>query len=289
MTIAYTLLLRQLSTEILLVGRDKTKAEGEAMDMTHAQAFLPAPMDIIAGDLEDVAGSDVVVIAASVPVPDDIKDRNDLARQNADLMREILPKIAKAAPDAIILLVTNPVDALTWQAIELTGFPANRVIGTGTLIDSIRFRELLSEMLEIHPQDLRAYILGERGENQFPAMSVAQSGGERIDDTPERRALSEKAKGLGIEVFHKKGNTCYAIGLATAYVIESILKDEKRTMPLSVKLDGYLGIDDVCLSLPVVVGKKGVERIIHPELSEEESKAFQEAANVVREVITKIS
>src|SRR5690606_5701346 len=138
-------------------------------------------------------------------------DRNSLAKGNASLMREILPRVAEVAPACKLVIVSNPVDPLTWLALELTGFPRERVMGTGTLVDSIRFRELLSEMLQIHPDDLRAYILGEHGEHQFPAMSVAQAGGERIDDTPERRALCERAKGFGIEVFRKKGNTCYAI------------------------------------------------------------------------------
>jgi L-lactate dehydrogenase len=120
-------------------------------------------------------------------------------------------------------------------------------------------------------------------------MSVAQSGGERIEDTPERRALCERAKNFGIEVFRKKGNTCYAIGQSAAYIIESILLDEKRTVPLSVLVDGYLGVTDVCLSLPVVVGRKGVERFLHPGLNEMEAAQFREAAKAVREVIDGLS
>jgi L-lactate dehydrogenase len=208
-----------------------------------------------------------------------------LARGNAELMKDLLPRVAEVAPLAKLVMVTNPVDVLTWQALELTGFPPERVMGTGTLVDSIRFRELLSEMLQIHPDDLRAYILGEHGEHQFPAMSVAQAGGERIDDTPERRALCERAKYLGIEVFRKKGNTCYAIGQAAAYIIEAILLDEKRTVPLSVKIDGYLGVSGVCLSVPVVVGKRGVERYLHPALNQVETDQFRAAAEAVRAVI----
>jgi L-lactate dehydrogenase len=218
-------------------------------------------------------------------MPAGLDSRNALAQGNADLMKELLPRIAKVAPDCKLVMVTNPVDVLTWQALQLTGFPRERVMGTGTLVDSIRFRELLSEMLAIHPDDLRTYILGEHGEHQFPAMSVAQSGGERIDDTPERRALCERAKNFGIEVFRKKGNTCYAIGQSAAYIIEAILLDEKRTVPLSVLVDGYLGVNDVCLSLPVVVGKKGVERFLHPDLNPAEAEQFREAARAVREVI----
>ena len=152
-------------------------------------------------------------------------------------------------------------------------------------MDSIRFRELLSHLIRIHPDDLRAYILGEHGEHQFPAMSVASAGGELIEDTPERRALCEQAKNLGIEVFRKKGNTCYAIGLAAAYIIESILLDERRTIPLSVKIDGFAGVSGVCLSVPVVVGATGVERYLHPALNPLETSQFRKAAMAVRAVI----
>ena len=285
MVLAYTLMLRGVAREIVLVGSDRVKAEGEALDLTHAQAFQQIPVTVRAGELEDAAGSEVVAVCASVAMPPGLLSRNPLAQGNADLMKKLLPRVAEVAPMTKLVMVTNPVDVRTWQALELTGFPRERVMGTGTLVDSIRFRELLSEMLHIHPDDLRAYILGEHGEHQFPAMSVAQAGGERIDDTPERRALCERAKHFGIEVFKKKGNTCYAIGQAAAYIIEAILLDEKRTVPLSVKIDGYLGVSGVCLSVPVVVGRRGVERYLHPDLNAEETAQFRSAAEAVRGVI----
>ena len=285
MVLAYTLMLKRIAREIVLVGRNREKAEGEAADLMHAQAFLQMPVEVRAGRLEDAAGSEVIVICASEPMPADMRDRNVLAQGNARLMREILPTIAQAAPEAKLLFVTNPVDAITWLALELTSFPKERVMGTGTLVDSIRFRELLSQEIDIHPDDLRAYILGEHGEHQFVAMSVAQAGGERIDDSPGRRALCEKAKYLGIEVFRKKGNTCYAIGQAAAYIVEAIIMDERRTIPLSVRIEGYLGVRDVCLSIPVVIGAGGIERYLQPDLSEDEARQFREAAAAVRKVI----
>jgi L-lactate dehydrogenase len=288
MVLAYTLMLRGAAREIVLVGANRTKAEGEAMDLMHAQAFLQVPVSVRAGDLADCAGSEVVAMCASVPTPDEITDRNILAEGNAALMKEILPKIAAIAPETKLVMVSNPVDVLTWLALQLTGFPPERVMGTGTLLDSIRFREMLSEMTGIHPDDLRAYILGEHGEHQFPAMSVAQAGGERIEDTPERRALCDKAANAGIEVFRKKRNTCYAIGQAAAYIIESILFDEKRTVPMSVKIDGFLGVEGVCLSLPVVVGKRGIERVLHPDLNALEAEQFRVAARAVKKVIGEI-
>ncbi|MGE9269306.1 MAG: malate dehydrogenase, partial [Verrucomicrobiales bacterium] len=240
MALAYTLMLHRTATEIVLIGRNRTKAEGEALDLSHAQSFLQAPVLVRAGDLADAEGSEVVVVCASIPVPEGITDRNIMAQGNADLMRKLLPPLADIAPDCKLIMVTNPVDPLTRLAIDLTGFPPQRVFGTGTIVDSIRFRELLSKELRIHQDDLRAYILGEHGDRQFAAMSIAQSGGERIMDTPERRQLCERAAGFGIEVFKKKGNTCYAIGVATAHIVEAILQDERRTIPLSALINGFL-------------------------------------------------
>jgi L-lactate dehydrogenase len=208
-----------------------------------------------------------------------------MALSNAELLKELLPPLASIAPDCKLIIVTNPVDPMTWLARELTGFPKERVFGTGTLIDSIRLRALLSNDLSIHPDDLRAYILGEHGDKQFAAMSIAQAGGERIESTPERRAICERVKRCGVDIFKKKGNTSYAIAQATSCIIESILFNEYRTMPLSVFLKGYLGLSDLCLSIPVVVGRAGIERYIRPELSESEIALFHEAADTVRSII----
>ena len=285
MSLAYTLMLKGIAREIVLVGADRTKAEGEALDMMHAQAFLQVPVLVRAGEIADAAGSTVIAICASVPSPPNMSDRNVMAQANAKLLRKLLPQVVQTAPAAKLLLVTNPVDVMTWLTLEITGFPRSQVFGTGTLVDSMRFRELLSKQLSIHPDDLRAYILGEHGEHQFPAMSVASAGGEGIEDTPERRALCDQAKQLGIEVFRKKGNTCYAIGMAAAYIMESILLNEKRTIPLSVRINGFLNVKDVCLSVPVVVGANGVERYLEPNLNPLETTQFQSAAQAVRRVI----
>ena len=142
MVLAYTLVLRGVAREIVLVGSDRLKAEGEALDLTHAQAFQQIPVKVRAGEIDDAAGSEVVAVCASVAMPPGLLSRNALAQGNADLMKKLLPRVAAVAPMAKLVMVTNPVDVLTWQALELTGFPRERVMGTGTLVDSIRFREL---------------------------------------------------------------------------------------------------------------------------------------------------
>ena len=285
MALAYTLAMRGTVSELLLVGRNADRARGEAIDLQHAHAFLDTPLHVRAGRVDEVTGSEVVVISASVPMAPGLADRNALAAGNAELMREIVPAVAAAAPEAILVMVSNPVDVLTWQALRLSGFPARRVLGMGTLIDSARFREALSQEVSIHPADLRSYVLGEHGENQFPVMSLAQAGGEPIADTPARRALFDETVGSGVEVFRLKGHTCYAVAMAAATTIEAILRNEKRTLPLSIEMDGLYEVQGVCLSVPVVVGRRGVERILHPPLNEAEQEAFRACAHAVRAVI----
>jgi L-lactate dehydrogenase len=233
--------------------------------------------------VEDVEGSEIIVVCASAPHPQPFNDRRSLTLAHAELMRSLLPEIAKAAPQAKLIMVSNPVDSLTWLGLELTGFPPQRVVGTGTLVDSFRYRDLLSKEIGIHPGDLRVYILGEHGESQVPAMSIAMAGGERIRDDPERRRLAQRAKQAGLKVFQGKGNTCYAIAQATALIIRAIIQDERATIPVSVCVDDYLGVRGLCLSLPAVIGSCGVVRILHPELSLEEQAAFAASAESVAE------
>jgi L-lactate dehydrogenase len=282
-TLAFTVSMRGFVRELVLVGRDRDRMEGEALDLSHGEAFFPAPAKIRAGEIPDTAGSDILVFCASTAFRGET--RLSLGPSNTRLLESLLPPLLDASPDALVLMVSNPVDVLTWQALRITGLPASRVFGTGTMLDSMRFRHLLSQEIGIHPDDLRAYILGEHGDSQFPAMSMASTGAEHIEDTPFRRDLFRQAAGFGLKIFHLKGHTSYGIAVSTAAIIESIALDEKRTMPLSVRIDGFLGIDDVCLSLPVVVGRGGIEQVLHPNLDETESVAFRHSAGVVRKAI----
>ena len=284
-TLAFALSQRNFVQELVLVGRDRNIARGEALDMGHAQSFVEVPTRITAGTVEDTAGSDILAVCASVPTPPDMADRSQLGPGNVKLMRELLPPLAKLSPAAILVMVSNPVDVLTRYAIEFTGYPANRVLGTGTLIDSARLRHELSLELRIHSNDLRAYILGEHGASQFAAMSCATAGGEAIDDTPKRRELIARVVRTGLEIARLKGYTNYGIALSATAIVEAIALDTKHTLPVSVAVDGFLGVTDVCLSLPAVLGRGGVERILHPHLNEAESQAFRASATAVRQQI----
>lgn len=284
-TLAFALSQRNCVHEMVLVGRSRGATMGDALDIAHAQSFVEVPTRVIAGTMADTGNSDVIVVCASVPSPRDMADRAALGPSNVKLMRELLPPLAKLSPNAILVMVSNPVDALTYYAIRFTGFPADRVIGSGTLIDSARLRHELSLELGIHSTDLRAYILGEHGGSQFAAMSCATAGGEAIDDTPKRRELIKRVVGAGLEIFSYKGHTNYGIALAATAIVEAIALDTKHTLPVSVAVDGYLGVTDVCLSLPAVIGRSGVERILHPRLNDSEAQALRASAAAVQNQI----
>ncbi|NQU26645.1 MAG: lactate dehydrogenase [Candidatus Nealsonbacteria bacterium] len=281
-TLAFQLLLRGLAEELVLVDRNREIAEGEALDLQHAEAFTSHPMAVRAGELSDTAGSDLIVISCSVPWSPDYASRFDIGRDNLTIFKEIVPPLAEFSPDAKILVVSNPVDVMTYHVIELSGFGPNRVFGTGTLIDSGRFRALLSKKLGIHPDDLRAYILGEHGDTQFPVFGMASAGGARIAEDAATHELSRLASLSGYDVVHCKGHTNFAISMAATLVVEAIAWDTRRTMPLSVHTNGFLGIDDVCLSLPVVVGKEGITQVLHPDMGENEIAALKKCARTVR-------
>ncbi len=281
-TLAYTLLLRGLADELVLVSHNRQIATGEASDLRHSEGFTGHPVLVRPGDLVDTANSDIIVISASVPWSQNYTSRFDIGHDNLKLFLDIVPPLAQASPDAKVLVITNPVDVMTYHAIKLTGFAPKRVFGTGTLIDSARFRTMLSAKVGIHPDDLRAYILGEHGDTQFPLFSMAMVGGSRILDDEITREICREAARAGHDVVRQKGHTNYAISMAATLVIEAIVWDTHRTMPLSVLLDGYLDEHDVCLSLPVVVGRDGVEKKLEPDLGEDEISAFRRCVATVR-------
>lgn len=288
-TVAFHLMLRGLASELVLNTRDLRRADGDARDLDHAQAMLPRQAEIYAGGPEETRGSDLLILCASSDTGPDTSSRLSLGPANVRMMEKLLPGLVEASPKAILVIVSNPVDVLTWHALRISGLPTSRVIGTGTLLDSIRFRRALSRKTGIHPDDLRAYILGEHGDSQFPAMSTAMAGAERIDDTPEVRELFRQVIGAGGDIYQKKGFTNFGVAAATNAIVESIVRDEKRTMPLSVRIDGFCGVRDVCLSVPVVIGKNGVERVLKPALNAEEIEAFQKSAAIVRAAISEAS
>lgn len=287
-TLAYTLMLKGLADELALIDNNVNKARSDAADLTHALTFTHHITNIIGGDISASVGSDILVLAASVPWKLEYKSRFDLAPGNHEILKNILPEFAQLSPTAILIVITNPLDVMTYFAIRYSGFPWQRVLGVGTLIDSARFRQALSESYQIHPDDIRAYILGEHGDSHFPAISAAYTGGVKIEDSREIDQILKSSQMSAHNIVAGKGYTNFAIAMATSLVIESVVHDEKRTMPLSTLVHNFAGVSDVCVSIPVVVGKSGITQRLHLDLNEKEKNLFQASAGIVRREIDRL-
>jgi L-lactate dehydrogenase len=287
-SIAYALVLKGLCNHLVLANRNVMKAQGDALDLQHTLAFCERPMNIESSAIGDVSDSDILVIAVSAPLSSGMSSRMDLGPANVVLFRQIIPILAKNNPQAIFIIITNPVDILTYLVNQLSGFPASKIMGIGTLVDSARFRALLSAMEQIHPDDLRAYILGEHGPNQFPVFSHASAGSEQIVDNPPHRQIFKEVSNAGFEVYKLKGYTNYAIATAACEVIQAIVYDDHRTMPLSTYFNEWQGVENNCFSIPVVVGRIGIIRHLHPDLNHSEKKALVKTAKLVKANINRL-
>lgn len=295
-TLALAILTKGLASEMVLVDNNNDRARGEAFDLIHASAFAH-PMKIYAGSIDETKQSDIIVISASVPMIN-MKNRLELAGGNAELFRTFIPRLSRLSPEAIFIIISNPVDIMTYYTLQLSGFPPSRVMGTGTLIDSGRFRSLLGLYSGIHPEDIHAYILGEHGESEFAALSLANFGGLKTEYSipvcrktcPLKTPIEvfEEAKEGGMMVYQQKGYTNHAIALATCALIEAIVNDSGRILPVSTLIDGYLGIRDMCLSLPAVLGREGILKIIELPLNEKEQTAFKSSATILKHVTKKL-
>lgn len=284
--VGHALTIREMCKHLVLVNRTRKTAEAEALDLSHASAFGDTLMDITAGDVADIAGSDIVVLCASVPAQDHPKwTRAELAKGNWRLYGEMLPEIVRHAPDAVYLVVANPVDVITYRTLQVTGLPPSRVIGTGTLVDSARYRKLIARETGVHPMDIRAYIIGEHGDTQVLANSIASIGGEYATSQFTNWDLFTEAAQSAYDIFHTRGYTNYGVAKAVTLLVQSIAQDACHTLPVSTLIDGAYGVSDVCLSLPCVVGEGGIQRVLHPAINEEEAELFRKSAAAVKDVI----
>lgn len=285
-SIAYAIVLRGLGNHLVLAGRNITKAQGDTLDLQHTLSFCERPMIIESNTIDGVIDSDILVITASVQGKGRLTDRMALGPGNVTLFRQIIPSLVQKNPQAILIIITNPVDVLTYLVTQLAELPPSRIMGIGTLVDSARFRVLLSAEEHIHPDDLRAYILGEHGPSQFPVFSNAFAGSERIADNVAHRRIFQEVNHAGFDVYDLKGYTNYAIATAACEVIKTIVYDDHRTMPLSTCFEEWNGIEDNCFSIPVVVGRAGIIRHLHPKLNRQEKNALAETARLMKENIT---
>jgi len=295
-TLAYSLVVERVAGQIVLTDIDLDRARGEARDINHALPFS-APTTVISGDTPDCAGSDVVVITAGAAQKAG-ESRLSLVERNVDIYRKIIPGLTEVAADAVILIVSNPVDVLTYATIAISGFPPHRVIGSGTVLDTARFRYEIGTHCGIDPRNVHAYILGEHGDTEVAVWSLANLAGVPLADccaTCDRscppgahQELFERVRTAAYDIIRLKGATYYAIALGATRMVEAILRDQKSVVTASTLLNGQYGLRDVCLSLPVVLGADGIARVFEVPLSDEEQEQLKHSASVLRQAIESV-
>lgn len=296
-TSAYALTISGLCSELVMIDVNRDRLNGEVMDLMHGASFVK-PVQIVAGDYRDAAGADAVLIAAGVSqMPGE--DRLDLVNRNTEIFKDIIPKICAACPDAILLVVTNPVDILTWVTLKISGFSPRKVIGTGTVLDSSRFRQVLSDFYGLAAVNVHAYVIGEHGDTEVPLWSLANVVGVPIVDYGmsvlksteqlDRDKLFSQVKDAAHKIIQGKGATYYAIGLAVRRILEGILRDENSILTVSSLVDGSYGVKGVCLSLPSVVNVSGVQRVLELPISPDEKSRFLHSAETVKSVIRQLA
>lgn len=280
-------------SDIALVDVNQDLCEGQALDLLHG-ASLMSPQRITAGGTEQVSDSDVVVITAGLRRKPD-ESRLDLINRNVQLFRTILEDVRRHGlkQDAIVFVVSNPVDVLTYLAVQDLGLPAAQVIGLGTVLDTTRLRSMLAQRIQVPPTQVDVTIFGEHGDSMVPIWSMAQVANLPLDKypgvTPALIAeVEKKTRGSGAEVIAKKGGAGFAVGVSIADVIHSIALDDRRILPVSSLMNGAYGVRDVCFSIPTVMGRTGVQSHLEVELWSKEKTALLQSAGVLRETIDRV-
>lgn len=289
----FALMQSGLFTEIVLIDADKNKAEGEAMDISHGIPFA-RPMKIYAGDYDDAADAAIIIVSAGAGQKPG-ETRLDLVHKNVSIFKSIIPEIAKRGFDGILLIVANPVDILTQVAIKLSGLPEERVIGSGTVLDSARLKYKLGEHLSVDSRSVHAFIVGEHGDSEVVAWSSANVSGVELSKMCEMRGhyqhkknteeIAAAVKNSAYDIINRKHATYYGIAMSVRRICEVIMRDEKSILPVSHMMHGVYGIDGVVLSMPAIVGSDGVEADIPIELNGKEALKLKESADALKEIV----
>ena len=292
----FSLMQSGLFSEIVMIDADRDKAEGEAMDISHGIPFA-RQMKVYAGDYDDVSDAAIVIVSAGASQKPG-ETRLDLVKKNVAIFKQIIPEIAKRNFEGILLIVANPVDILTQVAQKLSGLPENRVIGSGTVLDTGRLKHRLGEHLGVDSRSVHAFIIGEHGDSEIAAWSSANVSGIPLNDFCEMRGhyqheeatreIAEKVKNSAYEIIQRKRATYFGVAMAVKRICEVIVRDEKSILPVSTAMHGEHGIDGVVLSMPCIVGKDGIETMVPIRLSETEQKQLQESAEVLKKIVEQL-
>lgn len=290
---AFSLMQKGLFSELVLIDANQAKAQGEAMDLSHGLPYTGS-MDIYCGDYDDLADCALIIIAAGANQKPG-ETRLDLIDKNIAIFQKIIPQIVKRNFEGILMVVSNPVDVLTYGAYLISGYPPNRVIGSGTVLDTARLKQLLAEHLSVDSRSVHAIIIGEHGDSELAVWSGANVSGIDLDHFCEIQGhfdhesamnrIYENVRDSAYEIIERKGATYYGIAMAVARIAESIVKDERSVMPISVVLDGEYGLKGLCLSIPSIVGSNGVEKVLEIPLSSIEMEKLQVSAQQLKQVI----
>ncbi|MFA6535550.1 MAG: L-lactate dehydrogenase [Candidatus Babeliales bacterium] len=292
-TTAYSLMLDGCVSEIALIDVNKEKAVGEALDLNHCMQFTRLTNIVAGNSFEMVSGASIVIICAGFGQATG-ESRTNLLQRNAKIFKEIIPQIIKYNQDCILLVVTNPLDVLTYLTLKISGFPSCRVFGTGTVLDTARLRYLIGSYFKISPKDISAYILGEHGDSEFIWLSKATIGGVAIDKFPEYsdgliKDVCNQTQNAAYQIISRKGATYYSIALVITKIVRSILQDQSRVFPVSTLIENEIyGVKNICLSIPTVVRKGGVCQRLDIDLNEMEQKFLKTSANKIMEGINSI-
>jgi L-lactate dehydrogenase len=295
-TFAYSLVLNGLASEIVLIDADHARAEGQAMDIEHAVPFSH-PVRVWAGSYEDCKGALVTMIAAGASQKPG-ETRMDLLKRNVAVFRSVIPEVAAVNQEGIILVATNPVDVLTYAAYKISGLGRRRVFGSGTILDTARFRALLANHFDVDARSLHAHIIGEHGDSEVPVWSLANIAGVRLADLhgegwarhdPETMAnIFRQTKEAAYHIIERKGATYYAVAAGLLRIVEAIVRDQSTVLSASSLLTGQYGLSDVCLSLPSVINRRGIARVLELDLNEAERDQLSRSAEMLKSSIAEL-
>lgn len=291
---AFALMQSGLFSEMVLIDSNNQRAEGEALDISHGLPFSK-PMQIYSGTYDDITDAGIIAITAGAGQKPG-ESRLELVHKNVEIFKSIIPEISKRNYKGILLIVSNPVDIMTYTALKLSGLPSNQVFGSGTVLDTARLKYLLGEHLGVDARSVHAFILGEHGDSEIAAFSSANVSGIELKkfcdfacktDKHEEamKEIAEDVKLSAYEIIKKKGATYYGIAMSVRRICEAIILDQKSILPISCLQNGKNGIENVVLSMPMIVGKHGAERSVEISLSEEEKRAIKSSADMLKGII----
>ena len=297
-SLAYAALIRRSASEVILYDIDAAKTEAEVLDLAHGTQFTGTSRVSGGGDISCVAGASVVVITAGAKQKPG-QTRLELAGTNVAILETLMPRLLEHAPNAVYLLVSNPVDVLTVAAAQISGLPDGHLFGSGCVLDSARLRWLIAERSGVSQQSVHAMMLGEHGDTEFPLWSQAKigtvplrewrdDGGSRLFSGDVRATIHDEVVHSAYKIIAGKGATNYAIGLSGARIVEAVLRDEKAVLPVSTVLHGYRGIDGVALSVPAIVGARGIERVLDTPMDEQETRWLDRSASTLHASLTSL-